>query len=395
MVIDVLVAGGGPAGSATAALLAQRGCRVLVVDRAAFPRPKACGDYLNPGCDEILDRLGARDAVARAGAPIRGMRCVTPDGAVIALPFPRRNGWTVPRRDLDQILLEHAERAGAEILDAHPIVALDRQSRGVRVILDGRRGRDDRLARLVVGADGLRSTVARAAGMGGVARRGRYTLGAYLAGLEAADPGARRWGELHLRRDGYCGIAHLPNGLANVTIAVPRSTIRAWRGDLEAGYWSWLRRCLGLRDRLDGVVRAGPFSAVGPLGYHRRLAGRGRVLLVGDAAAHLDPMTGQGVYLALRGAELCAEAAAAALEGTGASAVRGYARARQREFGLVFAASRLVQSLAFRPWIVRRAAGRLGRHTDLRARLIGAIGNTEAMSTILRPAFLARLLGAA
>jgi flavin-dependent dehydrogenase len=399
--LDVLVVGGGPAGAATAALLARRGYRAVIVDRAVFPRPKPCGDYLNPGCDEVFERLGVRDALERAAAPVRGMRLVTADGDAAALPFPRRNGWALQRSRLDQALLDHALRAGVLVRDGSRLAALEPDARTVRVTME-RGGRTECCAaRLVVGADGLRSAVARAAGIPAPMRHGRYTVGAYLAGVDglpadlSADPPAAGggWGEIHLRRDGYCGVAHLPGGLANVTLAVPRHVVRAWRGDLEAGYWTWLRECPGLRDRLGRAERIGPLTAVGPLGYYRRRAGRGRVLLVGDAAAHLDPMTGQGVYLALRGAELCAAIAADALERSGAPSLRKYALARAREFGPVFAGARLVQTLAFRPAVVRRTAAQLVRHPDLGQRLIGMIGNTAGLGGVLHPAVLPRLLG--
>ena len=206
--VDALVVGGGPAGSATAALLARRGCRVVLIDRARFPRAKPCGDYLNPGCDEVLGRLGARDAVARVAAPICGMRLVTPEGFAVGLPFPRRTGWALSRAQLDQTLLDYAGRTGVDVRDGTGLVSLESEAGSAGIWLE-RGGRRDRCrARIVIGADGLRSAVARAADLGAVARRGHYTVGAYIGGLDPAsdDPpvdctgapgsetGAARWG---------------------------------------------------------------------------------------------------------------------------------------------------------------------------------------------------------
>ncbi len=372
---------------------------MVVLDRARFPRPKPCGDYLNPGCNAVLDRIGARGTVAGASMPVAGMRIVAPDGMQAATRFSTGSGYAVTRTALDHLLLANAAQAGAAVIEDASVVRLDRDDLRIRVTAERARGEsrsEQCLARVVIGADGLRSRIARMIGAGDPPRRGRFTIGGYVEGLTPA-AGAERhsFGELHLAGDRYCGAAYLPNGLANVTIALGHRALRAWRGPLEAHYWAALRAFPGLAGRVARARLVGGLRTSGPLAFWRRSAVDPRVLLAGDAAAFIDPMTGQGVYLALRGGELAAEAVVRALDRGGPTSrtLAGYERARRRAFGGAFVLSRLLQAATFRPPLATRAVRRMAVRPDLGTRFIDAVGNVAPATSVFRPGFLAGLLG--
>src|SRR4029450_6083512 len=191
---DVVVGGAGPAGSATAILLAERGWSVLLLDKAAFPRPKICGEYLSPEAARILDRLGALKDVDEAGArPLRGMRIVAPDGTRLEGRYPTAGPWrgyrdhalAVPREILDRILLERARALTADARERHRVVGLRMDGgRVAGVRAEDAAGRPFEVgARLGGGADGRALGGGRAAGGG----RGRPRLG----GGARAGAGAR------------------------------------------------------------------------------------------------------------------------------------------------------------------------------------------------------------
>ena len=395
MEADVVVVGGGPAGSATAALLARAGHDVLLLDRARFPRDKACAEYLSPGVEHVLARLGALDRVL-ALQPERplGMTLIHHAGAAARLSYPDRavshRALCLPRRDLDAALLEHAHAAGARVQEETTVTHVSAGHTSVTVTL---RGAPPVRARLVVGADGARSVVARALG---VQRRvlwpRRVGLIAHVRRTPALES-LGEWGEMHVGRGAYCGLAPLPDGRVNVGLVMPLAESRR-AGGLEAALEVGLSRVPAARARLAGAGRIGRVRGAAPIASRAARAYGDRFLLVGDAAGFLDPFTGEGVYRALRGAELAAEVAHEALRRgqMDAAALRPYAAARRRAFASKSALSLVIQGLLAAPPLLTYALRRLARRPAQAAVLGAALGDYANAAAALRPAYLLGLL---
>src|ERR671922_1408030 len=167
---DVLIVGAGPAGSATAIHLARAGRNVLLVDAASFPRPKACAEYASPAIAGELRRCAVPEEAWRATAvPVDGMRVLRGDAA-FDLRYADRAGrrapaWGVDRVAFDALLAAHASKAGATLLEGHRLVSLARTASGWRAGLRGRGGETVVEAEWLIGADGVRSRVARLLGV--------------------------------------------------------------------------------------------------------------------------------------------------------------------------------------------------------------------------------------
>ena len=406
---EVVVVGGGPAGSATAWWLARAGIDVVVLDKARFPRAKPCSEYMSPQASRLLEEMGVLRAVEEAGAAqLAGMIIRAPNGALIRGVFAGAHRWrghrdrglSLQRTLLDPILLDAARRAGARVVEGARVqdVVLDQAGRASGVTLatrdGGATGRATTLsARLVIGADGLRSVVARRLGLTRMSRfPRRIALVTHYAGIA----GLGELGEMHVERDGYLGVADVGNGLANVAVVIPASRADELSAGAEAFLERWISSRPQLRDRFAGATRATPPRATGPFASRARRAWAPGAALVGDAADFFDPFTGEGIYAALRGGELLAPYAVEALRATSPlgerTALEAYDRARRHEFGGKWVVERMIGTAVAFPALLDRAAKVLSRRPAMADLLVGVTGDFVPASAVLNPAFLARLL---
>ena len=393
---EVAIVGGGPAGAAIATRLAARGHDVVLFERDPSWRWHAGGVFASPAAVAALRRLGLDESTLRAVArPIPAMRVETPAGTSFRLTYGADEGAEpavgFDRSALDPALLDLARSAGADVRRGWAVTDVGRG--GVRLYGTGPHEGFTLTARVIVGADGLRSVVAAAAG---VARPAQLVPRLGLT-YHLADPGGvpDRDARMRLVRDGYVGIAPVPGGRVNIGIVLGptwRATVRrdgakAVAARLVAAIPPAADDAAAWRDGtpLDGVEGAWPVG-------HRvtRRAGSGW-LLAGDAAGFLDPFTGEGLHRALVSAELAATAIHAHLGGD-AGALAAYDRAMRRRFLGKDVVSWLVQAFLARPALFEYAARRVASRASVRATMGLVMGDLLPASRALDPRYLAALL---
>ena len=373
--LDVLIVGAGPAGSVAGAILARAGARVRIVDRATFPRDKLCGDTVNPGTLARLQSLDLAAGIDERSLHIHGMRVTGERGVAIEGRYPGGLfGRAITRRELDWLLLQHAIAAGCQF---DPGVAVrraivDEQGTGrlVSGVTIGGDGRELVIAAPVtIAADGRHSTMAFGLGLARhPVRPRRWAIGAYFENFmpngvrRGSDPGPDprltpvTLGEMHVRRGHYIGVAPVPGGLTNVCLVRSPGAGDAALGDSARLLTRALARDPLLCDRAAGARLVGPPSVLGPLAVDVRDEAIDGLLLAGDAAGFIDPMTGDGLRFATHGGELAAAAALQALAHGWAGVHAHLAAARRCAFGGKWRFNRALRALVASPRAVDAAA---------------------------------------
>jgi geranylgeranyl reductase family protein len=288
-VVDVAIVGGGPAGSACAAFCAAAGLRTLILEREKFPREKVCGDCINPACWPVLEKLELAGEIRNSShGLLDAVEFISIGGQKLRVNLPQgdRAEIAIKRSVFDHLLLNRARTLGAEIREQATLIALDRTAAKdwkIDIV------HETFVARMVVGADGRNSTVARLRNLLPRPERERVALQAHI-------PLPKGFGNrvvLQFLPEGYSGQAPVNDHELNLCLVGTPPTISSLR--------TWAEQEFSLpADQ--------PWRTITPLTRAPISPAHENLFLIGDAARVVEPFTGEGIYYALRSGELAANA---------------------------------------------------------------------------------------
>lgn len=347
---DVIVVGGGLAGTHAATVLAQRGQRVLLLEAEKYPRHKVCGEFLSPECSALFAETGFLERLhALNPAPIRTVRLTAPNGVAWHSEFPAP-AFGVSRYALDAALAAYAQAQGVEVCDGARVSGIAGSLRdGFTVMARGAQGVQTFTGRGVIAAHGKRSNLDR------VLQRAFLRLSQPYIGLKRhfAGPALPGHIDLHIFGGGYCGMSQVEGGATNVCLLVRQDVFqRAAQGETEQ-FIRWMHEqnpALGA-----WLAQAAPllpeWLSIGQVPFVPKTLLEGDVLMAGDAAGMIAPLAGDGMAMALHSGKLAADALALYLDGQleAEAAKQQYVEAWKRHFRGRLQLGRVLQAIMLRP----------------------------------------------
>ncbi len=289
----ILIVGGGFAGLMAAWRFSLQGHSVLVLEARPAVKLKVCGEYLCPPGKDLLVQLGLGDFLTENFLPVYGMRLMSPNGTEVMSTFPfGRSGLSLRRDKLEQKLADLASASGVKILWGTAVHKIQKIQNGYKVITDKGEWTTD----FLVGADGRKSLVAKTIGVDiNTNKETRVALHVYLKKKK----NFLRTGEMHIFADGaYAGINPVEKELVNFSIVTDKKNMKLFKNSIEIIEY-YRAQSPVLRDEYEPFTSTLNVTSVYPLTHPVKKFVGERVALIGDAGGFIDPLTGEGIYLAL------------------------------------------------------------------------------------------------
>ena len=407
--MTICILGAGPGGATAALHLANAGHRCLLLDRAAFPRDKVCGDALSGKVINELRRIGEALPERLAAAPIQvpswGIDFYAPNGRRLAVPFKphyhaahdRAAGHISKRLHFDNFLVEEVRQRPEIDFRENTDVARHEQLPDGRWRLFGADNEEIVTADLLLVANGAQSNFARVVG-GHELEPAHHCAGlrAYYRGVTGLHPD--NFIELHFIKEflpGYLWVFPLPNGEANVGVGMLTEAVSKKKVKLRERLDEILRTHPALKDRFATAERLGPVRGFGlPLGSKRRpLSGPG-YLLLGDAGSLIDPFSGEGISHAMVSGRHAADwaARAVAAQNTTPEFLKGYDGAVYNRLWQELRLSRAMQRLLDYPWLFNFIANRAANNPTLAETISNMFLDLNLRERLRKPSFYLKLL---
>jgi len=395
---DAVVVGAGPAGSAVAAFLARAGLDVLLLDKANFPRDKACGDLVSPIGVSILGTLGLQPALGEVGFCVNAASITAPRGESVHGPVPSHPdhpnyGYIVKRIVLDDLIRQAALRAGARFEGQFHVrdIRLD-DGQALTVIGEQRNSRVEARGRLVILAVGASLPLLQSVGLVTQPIGFAYAARAYFGGLPGLDQC------IHIHFDGV----PLPGGgwifpLSDDTANV--GTGFYYRSQRTPPTAAQALACFlahpPIRARLEGAHQIGPIKGF-PLrtDFHRSPTTGPRMLLVGEAAGLVNPLTGEGIHYALESAQIASQCVQTCFEQADFSpaALRNYDRALRVRFQRMFVFAHRLRQVYMNAFLIDPMVRVCNRWPEVAQLMVGILLSYQDPAVMLRPGVIIKAL---
>ncbi|HUK40892.1 MAG TPA: geranylgeranyl reductase family protein [Candidatus Acidoferrales bacterium] len=379
---DVAIVGAGPAGSSAAIFLARKGYAVALIDKERFPREKLCGDFINPINWPLFRSLGVEGKIlSQQHQKVIGFRMTSFSGeeAEASLTCAEDIGLGLRRCDLDHILLKQAAGEGAALFEETKVRSTRKENSGWNLEIDHRGIVEHLRARVLIAADGRNSWVAHHLGMVAAGSMQGRSVGFQVRLKSLAQIGSKV--EIHLFPGGYAGLVGLGDETITLGFAIDKAFLRQARpteGLLDSQ--------LSLNPHLKQIIRRseviGTMRSTYPVHFPPRRAYGDGILLVGDAARVSEPVTGEGIYFAMKSGGLAAKALDRGFKAGDVSArqLRIYERECRRVFARRRRINSLVRWLMYRPTVLSP----LIRLSNKRTRLLDSVVRLICQSEIVR-----------